>query len=292
MQTSSLSSHAVNVSIETSNLEKLLEFADESTLILSDISNTLYKPCNMMSAKMWRTYFADRVREVIMDPDLASKIANSIENIIVNRVDKQLVHAKAPTVIRELQDKKIPFIAISLKNWAAPYDPFFGITTSNHLKKLEIDLEKSVPLLGKMKDSSDSNYEHVQEVCETAEYTFAKGIIFTSKKPLDTALDAFLTRLESKPRQIIILENSDEHKEKLETVIKTHHISLVFVKHTLSEDQESSFDATLGTIEFLHFMKDSIIILDEEAKRIKEQQPSIPYETLLKDYIKEFASSK
>ena len=227
---------------------------------------------------------------VISDSTLASKIANSIENIIVNQVDKDLVHQNMPSVIKELQANEIPFIAISLKNWSAPYDPNFGITTSDHLKKLDIDLERSVPLLGKMKNDASSNYEHIQEVNKTDEYTFAKGIIFTNKTPLDKALDAFLNRLEKKPQHIIILENAYEHKEKLETVIKAHNIALTFIRHKSFENQENSFDPTLGTIEFLQFIENSKIILDEEAKKIKENNSSVNYETLLKDFIKECKS--
>lgn len=51
--------------IETTHIEKLLETSNENILILSDITNTLYKPCNTMSDKKWRTYLANRVGEVI-----------------------------------------------------------------------------------------------------------------------------------------------------------------------------------------------------------------------------------
>lgn len=286
MHTTFLSQTVASEKIETNNFEKLLDVSNKNTLILSDITNTLYKPCNMMSDKKWRTYVANRVRDVIPDPILATRIANSIENIIVNQVDKVLVHKNAPSVIKELQARGIPLIAISMKSWSAPYDPNFGITTSDHLKKLDIDLEKSVPLVGRMKNAENSSFENVKEVQKTDEYTFAKGIIFTNKKPLDKALDAFLNRLEKKPAHIIILENSDEHKEKLEIVAKAHNIALTFIKHKSSENQENSFDPTLGTIEFLHFMKDSKTILDGEAKTIKESNPLVDFETLLKDYIR------
>lgn len=277
--------------IETTNIEKLLEVSNKNTLIISDITNTLYKPCNTMSDKKWRTYVANRVHEVISDSTLASKVAHSIENIIVNQVDKDLVHQNMPAVIKELQDKEVPFIAISLKNWSAPYDPNFGITTSNHLKKLDIDLEKSVPLIGKMKNNANSNYEPIQEMHKTDEYTFAKGIIFTNKNPLDKALDAFLNRLEKKPQHIIILENAYENKEKLETIIKAHNIAVTFIRHKSSENQENSFNPTIGTIEFLQFMKNSKVILDEEAKKINDDNSSVDYETLLKDFIKEYRLS-
>jgi hypothetical protein len=274
-----------NDAMEVTDISVLLEVSNQSTLILTDISDTLYKPCNTMSDKKWRIYVADRVREVVSDPVLASKIANSIENIIVNQVDKELVYKNAPSVIKELQMRGIPLIAISLKNWAAPYDPNFGITTSNHLKKLGIDLEKSVPLVGGMKIGANSSCESGQEVNATDEYTFAKGIIFTNKKPLDKALDAFLSRLIKKPERIVIFENSYEHREKLASVIKAHNIGLTFIKHQPPEHQENSFDPTLGTIEFLQFMKDSRVVLDEEAQRIKEDNTAVDFEALLKDYI-------
>ncbi|MEI8124969.1 MAG: DUF2608 domain-containing protein [Parachlamydiaceae bacterium] len=274
-----------NDAIEVTDVSILFEVSNQNTLILTDISDTLYKPCNTISDKKWRTYLAGRVHEIVLDPTLVSKIANSIENIIVNQVDKKLVHKNTPSVIKELQSRGIPLIAISLKNWAAPYDPNFGTTTSNHLKKLGIDLEQSIPLLGKMQIDGSSSFELVQEVNATDEYTFAKGIIFTNKKPLDNALDAFLNRLEKKPAQIVILENSYEHKEKLARVIKAHNIGLTFIKHQPSEHQENAFDPTLGTIEFLRFMEDSRTILDEEAQRIKENSTAVDFEALLKDYI-------
>lgn len=288
MQAACLTQTFATELIETTHIEKTLEISKKNTLVLSDITNTLYKPCNTMSDKRWRSYLSNRVSEVIQDSVRASKIANYLENIIVHQVDKKLVHQNMPSVIKELQANKIPFIAISLKNWSAPYDPNFGITTFKHLKKLDINLERSVPLLGKMQNGANSNYENIQDVNKTDEYTFAKGIIFTNKAPLDKALDAFLDRLEKKPQHIVILENSYEHKEKLEAVIKAHGIALTFIRHKSSENQEHSFDPTLGTIEFLQFMKNSKIILDEEAIKIKSYNSSVNYETLLNDFIKEY----
>lgn len=169
----SLGQTFANDAIEVTDISVLLEVSNQRTLILTDISDTLYKACNTMSDKKWRTYLADRVCEIVLDPILASKVANSIENIIVNQVGKELVHRNAPSVIRELQAKGIPVIAISLKNWAAPYDPHFGITTANHLKKLGFDLEQSVPLLGRMRIGSSLGFEDVQEINLTDEYLFA-----------------------------------------------------------------------------------------------------------------------
>lgn len=269
--------------IETNNLEILLEISNKNTLILTDITNTLYQPCNTMSDKKWRTHLANRIHEIITDSTLAVEVAHSMENRIVNQIDKVLVHKNAPAVIAKLQNNSIPIIAISLKNWSAPYDQHFGVLTSSHLKKLGIDLEKSAPLLGKI-NSDDPN----EEIQKTDNYTFAKGIIFTNKKPLDEALDAFLCTLQKKPEQIIILENSEAHKDKLETVVKAHNIALTFVKHHPSEGQENTFDLTIGTIEFLEYINGSNIILDEEALKIKESNPSVDYEVLLNDCILNF----
>jgi hypothetical protein len=286
MQTAFFSQVFTGELIETPHIEKLQEAADTNTLILSDITNTLYKPCNTMSNKKWRIYLANQISEVVSDPDLASQIAKRLEYIIVNQVDKDLVHQNMPYVIKELQAREVPLIAISVKNWAMPYDPDYGIATSNHLKKLDIDLEKSVPLLGKMKSGLDATYEPIQDVNITEEYTFAKGIIFTNTIPLNVALDAFLNRLERKPQRIIILENSYDHREKLETVIKAHNIAVTFFKHVSIENQGKTFDPTLGTIEFLEFMENSKVIRDEEAKIIKEENSSVDFESLLKEFIK------
>ncbi len=258
--------------IKTENLGTLLEFSEKNTLFISDITNTLYRPCNTMSDKKWRTYMANHIRGIIPDTTQALKIANRIENKIVNQVDKQLVHNNAPKVIGELQKQEIPFLAITMKSWAAPYDPNFGITTSQHLKKLGIDLEKSVPLLGNI------------ETDKTEEYTFAKGIIFTNKKPLNASLNAFLNRMEKKPEKIIILENSITHKEKLEAVIKAHNIAITYVLHS-SSDEQTIFDPDLGTIEFIEYMNNSKLILDKEANEIKNKNPSVNYGDLLTQYI-------
>jgi len=263
-------------SIETTNLDVLIEVSNKNTLILSDITETLYKPCNTMSDKKWRTFVVERIKELISDSSLASDIAKKVENMIVNQVDKELVHKNAPQIIRDLQSKEIPFLAISAKNWSSPYDPHFGITTSNHLKKLDIDLEKSVRFI-----TPSSG----QEVEKTAEYIFAKGIIFTNKKPLDNALNTFLNRLENKPEQIIILENSSEHKGIYEAVAKAHGIALTYVHHKSPDQEKGKVDPILGTIEFLQFMKDETVIRDDEAMKIKEANPSIDFEALLKSCL-------
>ena len=263
--------------IPTDKIETLLAVSNKKSLILSDITNTLYKPCNTLSDKNWRTYFAKKVRETITDPAIATKIANTVENIIVNKIDKKPVYDKAPAVIKELQKQEIPILAITMKSWSAPYDPFFGITTSNHLEKLGIHLENSVPFVATKEQGSD--------IQEYPEYTFAKGIIFTNKNLLNKSLDAFLNRLEKKPEQIVIFENSESQKEKLESVIKAHGIALTYVRHSFVDNCEP-IDPILGNIEFLEFMEGSHVIFDDEALSIKNNNAQIDYENLLKEYIK------
>lgn len=273
--------------IETKTFEELLSLSEKSgTLVLSNITNTLYGPTNTMSDKDWRKFLSTFVNEIISNKDQAKKIALRLENIIVNQVDKSLVHKKLPEIIQKLQAQGIPFVGITLKDWSAPYDQDFGITTSKHLKKLGINLEASMPLVGRDKEIIENQTATLHEVEEVI-YTFAKGIIFTNKKPLDVALNEFLNTLKVKPTQIIILENS-EHKEKLTAVINAHNIALSFIKYKNPETCPSEkFDPMLGTIEFIKFFKENKLIFDDEAEKIKAETPFIDYQGLLKEYILE-----
>lgn len=280
--------------IETKTFEELLPLAqqDGSTLVLSNITNTLYGPANTMSDKEWRKFLSAFVNEIISNQEQAKKVALRLENIIVNQVDKSLVHEKLPEIIHKLQATGVPFLGITLKNWSAPYDQDFGITTSRHLKKLGIDLEESMPLVGRDKETIENMTGSLDELDKLI-YTLSKGIIFTNKCPLDVALDKFLNTLEVRPTQIIILENS-EHKEELATVINAHHIGLTFIKYANHENiQSKKFDPTLGTIEFIQFIKsyinneDSKLTSDDQAEEIKNKNITIDYDALLKECILE-----
>lgn len=246
---------------------------DSQSLVLFNITGTLYESSTTMSDQKWREYFAGRVTKLIPDQELANKIINATKNDIVQSVPKKLVEPQTKDLIQELQAKKIPVFAITEKKMATDYAENFGQITSDHLKRLGINLEKS------------ATYSKIPVQSGSDKYSFAYGIIFSNKKPVGPAVMEFLQDSGLKPSRIIMIDDS---QQSLENVQKDLDKSIEFYgfRYGHTDAKKAQFDPTLGIIEFLAFSKNRKIMSDEDAMKIRKANPAVNYENQLDELIK------
>lgn len=257
---------------ESNSLETILEYADNESLVLLDITSTLYEPSITMADKRWRTYFAERAKHVLADQELAQKLSDKIEGMIVQYIPKQLLEKSAPIVVKQLQDQKIAAFGLTLKRLSTSYASNFGEITYNHLVSLGIDLQKSLAYT-KLAQSDSPNY------------TFAYGIIFTNKKPLGIALQDFLITLSYTPRKIIVAENSLDHLKEIETALLSKEIEFVGIGYNRGDTKKAQFDPILGIIQLMAFEANGKIVTDEEAFTFKLTEPQSYWEKVLDTFI-------
>lgn len=257
--------------VETHTTADVLPYAKKDTLVLFNISDTLYKPSCTLASHLWRQYFAELARNMSIDCVAADRVIHKVSNLVVKRVPKSATEESTALLIRKLQQRRIPVFAITGKSMATPYANNFGEITYRHLVSLGIDFKRTLPCLTLSK-------------LDCPLYGFADGIIFTQKQSKGPAVVAFLQRLPIKCTKVVMVDNSRRGLESVEAALKENGISFIGLRYGRCDDYPNQFNPDLGTIQFLTFLKNGTLLSDEEALEILHHD-TFNYEELLKDYI-------
>lgn len=262
--------------IETNEMATIQPSVTEDSLVLLNVTGTLYQPATTLADRQWRNHFEERVNALISNKQIAERMINKVKNEIVNYIPKKPVEEFTPQYIVQLQEQKIPVLGITQKQMATPYAENFGLITRNHLLNIGIVLENTLSYL-KTKGEDDANH------------SFAYGILFTNKKPVGPAILSFLERLENKPAKVIMVDNSLRSLQDAEEALLKTTIAFEGFRYGRSDILIINFDPIIGDIQFLAFVKQKEILSDEQAKQIKQANPDVDYSSLLDHYILEKA---
>lgn len=258
--------------VDSNDIIVVQDKVDPKSIVLFNITGTLYQPATTLADNQWRTYFAERVNQLVANSDAAQKLIDKIKNEIVENIPKAPVEEITPDIIAKLQALHIPVFGISQKRVVTTYADNFGHITSRHLKSIGIDLEKTL------------DYCNVTATPDNSGYTFAYGIIFSNKKPVGPAILNFLMRLENRPAKIVMVDNSQASLESAETALASTGIHFEGIRYGHDDARQDNFDAILGIIQFFAFKNEGKILSDADALEIKKCS-KVKYEAMLDNFI-------
>jgi uncharacterized protein DUF2608 len=130
------------VSKETNEISVVQDYVTNDSIVLLNVTGTLYEPAMTLADNQWRIYFANKVNSILSDKTQADRFINKIKNEIVNNLPKKPVEEFTPQFISDLQSKKIPVFGITQKLMATAYADNFGEITRNHLLKYKNKFRK------------------------------------------------------------------------------------------------------------------------------------------------------
>lgn len=259
--------------IETREIVDILgHIHSAETLVLFNITGTLYEPATTLADNQWRLYFNERVNQAGIDPVIGERLRNKVCNMIVHQVPKKPVEPYTPFLISGLQLVEIPVLGITKKGLTTPYADDFGFVTSQHLLTNGISLQKTLSYFQALSENTDL-------------YTFAYGIIFTEGKPVGPSIVSFLERNPHSIPHVVMVDNSRGSLENTEIALKSIGVAFTGIKYTAAQARKENFDPILGTIEFAAFIEEGRIMPDDEAMAIKLANPDIDYVDYLDNLI-------
>ncbi|MCE5318614.1 MAG: DUF2608 domain-containing protein [Parachlamydia sp.] len=256
--------------VETKEMSTVLQHVDSHSLILFNVTDTLYEPSITLADNQWRMYFSRLAEATVPNSE---SFVNRYKNMIVNNIPKKLIEPFTIQLIRELQKEHQPVLGITQKHPSAPYAEDYGEITNRHLKNMGIDLERTLDFLP------------MKNKMEYDPHSFAYGIIFTDKQPEGPAILSFLQRLKWNPKKVILVDDSHAALSNVEASLKPTGIKFIGVRYGRCDGRKYAFDADLGTIQFFEFIKKGRAISDEEARKFKQEHPDMHFESLLIDFI-------
>lgn len=262
--------------LETNKISVINDSINRDSMVLFNITGTLYEPSTTLADHQWREFFAERVKIVITDSTKSQQLINRIKNEIVQKIPKKLVEEITPQLIADIQNQKIPVFGITEKQMATPYADNFGLITSKHLISIGINLEKTL------------SYSKANQVLND-KYDFAYGIIFSGKKPVGPALIAFLENNDYTDPQIVMVDNSLKTLENVEAALATKNYAFTGFHYTGANSRKDKFNPMLGIIEFIAFIKENKILSDQEAIQISLENPEEDYRVRFDNLIRSLA---
>lgn len=251
---------------ETDAICDIENYIRSDSLVLLNVTGTLYEPAMVLADNQWRLYFASRVEAIVTDQEFAAKLINEVKKSIVTYLPKKVIDANTPTLIRDMQEKQIAVFGITLKSRNEPFADDFDLITSKHLQNIGINLENTLSYI----DVNPSPH-------------FAYGLIFASKGPVGPAIVDFLEQLPKKPSNIIMVDNS--LKNLLNAEISLQEIEFTGFRYGARDMRIQGFDPDVGTIQFFALL-DHRLLTDEEAYQVKIATPGVNYNELLDQFIR------
>lgn len=258
--------------VETNDISSVLSAVDKDTLVLFNITDTLYAPTNTFGSHQWRSYFAERAEKVISNTELKQWLINWIKCESI-AIPKKPVEECTPDLIENLQLQSIAVLGITKKTLSTPYADNFGEITRDHLLSIGIDLEKTL------------SYYPVTVDQQSSKYAFAYGILFASKQPIGQTLLSFLSGVKSRPRKIVMVDNSRRSLEDVDTALTSSGITFKGYRYGRCDARKKAFDPTIGIIQLLKYELESKILSDEEALKEKLAHPQINYDACLDEFL-------
>ncbi|MBA3721109.1 MAG: DUF2608 domain-containing protein [Parachlamydiaceae bacterium] len=260
--------------IETSEIETVLQYVNKDSLVLFNVSDTLYEPSTTIAEHAWREYFAEKVIQLIKDPELGQKLINKTKNKIVQNVPKKLVEGITPTIISELQQRRLVVLGITEKKVSTPYAENFSLITSNHLQGLGIDLNKTLIY-----------FDATEKDDNAPTFSLQYGILFSNKKGIGPSIKSFMEYYKFNPQRIVMIDNSMKSLKVVETLSHENSIEFNGLRYTRTDDRKANYDPVLGIIEFDAFINEHRVMSDQEALQIKLSNPDANYEVFLENLI-------
>jgi hypothetical protein len=218
----------------------MYELADENTLCVLDIDNTLYRPRQMLGSDEWITYCIKK-----------SNSLEEIENIvnlwhaihIVTEIDP--MEPGTSDIVRRLQSK-CSVMAMTNRQ------PSQEITTKNQLRTIHIDMQLSSPI------TSSFNLKQLPLA------RFSAGVLYTANQHKGKSLQEFLEITKLEPKRIIYI---NDHKNPLTEVagLLPEEIEFTGLRFTGADKFVTTFDPLVAEYELKSWKN---ILGDDKARKI------------------------
>lgn len=263
--------------VECTTLSSVLDVADHNSLILFNVTDTLYTSSNTVGTFEWREYVSEKVREWEPNAQKAEEILVRIKRDTMTVMPKMLVDKYAAEVIKTLHANKIATMGFTSKNRATPWLPNFDEVVKNHLKNLGIDFTENDYFAVTLEDNGIN--PHV-----------SGGVIFTEGRSKIEALKSVLRSIQPQVKKVVLVDDMLILQE-LDAALIQEGIDFIGLRFNGSDSIKEYRDVKLGIIQFEKFLSDGAIMSDEEAESLLKDAPNLDYDAVLKTLVETYYTS-
>ena len=240
--------------IEVKQMHEMKTHLKPDTLIIFDIDNCLIEPKQLLGSDQWGYYQIAKYQKEGLTKKQAFKKVSFEFTAIHNITEVKAVEATTPKLIRELQKKNYPVIALTGRA------PDMAAITIHQLSKADYDLttttlsEKEIP------------YNN-----DKTGVLFKKGILFTALSHKGKALFTLLKKLNYTPKRILFIDDKLSYVTLVEKSCKEHNIPYIGLRYSYLDDKINNFRGDIADKQYEAFKR---IPSDQEiAQTLTTKEP-------------------
>lgn len=242
--------------IETDSIMSVLDYAQENTLVIADLDNTLIESQNQLGSSQW----GDHLGNLFTEPGrpfeeidfLVAEVWCKVQPLIKIRC----VDPLTPQIIKQVCENGIIFMGLTARR---PCEVHY---TQKQLSSVQITLSNIIEE-GFLERNLDPRKDIV----------YHQGIVFcTPINKKSYGLRLFLEKSKLCPKRIIFIDDKLSHVEDVGQLVEDLGIDYIGIRFSRADAQVMSFCPKIAKIQFDHLPQ---IISDDEAMLILKSQLKI-----------------
>lgn len=234
--------------IEADHFSEILPYANEETLLVLDIDDTLLIPKQMLGCDEW--YQLRLKHYLVLEGTFEKALDRALAEWegIRHYTQMEIVEEGTETLIDQLQQEGIQVMGLTTQGLA------LATRTSMQLAEVGIDLTKTAPA------SQDAFF-----VQNDHGILFRKGILFTSGQAKGKALFNLLASCGKLPKRVVFINDKMTHLADVEATSQEWGIEFIGLRYAFSDVKKAAFSPEIAQFQFEHSTF-SHILTDKEAK--------------------------
>jgi len=230
------------VTFESDRMEDILSHVDVETWVLIDIDNTLIESSMHLGSVQWRTHISEKAGDAGYNALESEAILDKFWLFVQPFIPVRLVDPNAPAVIQNLQNLKIPVLALTAR------DSFELEHTQRQIDSVKVFFSSGFP----EKILLPAAYPALHE----------RGVIYCGENSKGAALVAFFQATSQIPKKVVFVDDKWEQVQKLEIELEKLNIDFVGVRFSRADERVKAFDPAIADLQWSLLPK---IVTDDEA---------------------------
>lgn len=260
--------------IEVTDIVDIVPYAQENSLVLFDIDDTLIDYSISLGTGPWRKYLRKKIEE---NKDRYAQheypVIDLVTYYILNRVPVKPVEESIPNLIHELQNQCIPAFAFTARGrteWYTTQIENIDFLTKEQLMSIGIDFETTV---------IPFELQGLDPAC------FMDGIIFASHIEKGLLLEKLLIERAYHPSAIIFVDDKMKNVQSMEAAAESLGVPFIGFWYKRAELNNEDFDPVITTLQLRELVTNQNILSDEDAKALISQEEGLEPDRLFEELI-------
>jgi hypothetical protein len=240
-------------------IETAFEHADENTLVIFDIDEVIFIPCD----QILHTFFEEEARQLFEDI-IRSKHDPAISDqlwseMLISRKNK-LVDPGLPRLLALLQNRKIPYIALT-----NAYNGSYGLIDKREDLRLKNLKDLGISFMPP-KETHEITFKDLQSKIKKAIPGYKEGVLFTCGTDKGTVLKYYFNHIQYKPKKIIFIDDKRKNLNSVESFCNNTGIEFLGFEYTaVTHGPKQTLNEHRARLQFSVLEKEHKWLSDSEA---------------------------